>query len=365
MTHIFSSESVTPGHPDKIADTISDHILDAVLYQDEQAVVSVETFIAGLDITVAGKVITQKHVELNVPSTVRGILYGLGFTADLGYDPERVQVRDLIGWKTVAAPARPLGADDQGLMFGYASNETSNLMPLPISLAHHLSARLYRLQDERLGPDAKTQVSVVYDGHTPVGLDTIVISTQHTSTIDLEGLRKFVSSEVVEPSLDVFNLLPPQRVLVNPEGERLVGGPVGKVGLSGRKIAVDTYGGAAHHGGGAFSGKDPSKLDRSAAYALRHVAKSLVYCGLMDRCEVQASYAIGKSEPVSVYVNDFGTARVRPAIVDGFLSRFDLRPQAIVEWLGDCETLRYSQATNFGHFGKEDVYLPWEIVSVS
>ncbi|NUU17681.1 methionine adenosyltransferase [Cellulomonas humilata] len=380
---LFTSESVTEGHPDKICDQISDAILDAILEQDPQARVAVETMVTTGLVHVAGEVTTSAYVE--IPQIVRQVVKGIGYTSSaIGFDGDSCGISVSIGQQSpdIAAgvdkaieiredasdldPLDAQGAGDQGLMFGYASDDTPTLLPLPIWLAHRLAERLTLVRKEGilpgLRPDGKTQVTIGYDGDRAVRLDTVVLSTQHDPDVQLETtLRPGITEHVVGPVLAQLDLdVSDFRLLVNPTGTFVVGGPQGDAGLTGRKIIVDTYGGIARHGGGAFSGKDPSKVDRSAAYAMRWVAKNVVAAGLARRCEVQVAYAIGKANPVGLYVETFGTetvplSRLTAAIRDVF----DLRPAAIVR---DLDLLRpiYRKTAAYGHFGRELPEFTWE-----
>ncbi|MFD6166450.1 methionine adenosyltransferase [Oerskovia sp. NPDC060287] len=383
---LFTSESVTEGHPDKVCDQISDAILDALLEQDPTSRVAVETMVTTGLVHVAGEVTTNAYVE--IPQIIRDVVKGIGYTSSaIGFDGDSCGVSVSIGQQSpdIAQgvdksleerddssgpsisrdPLDAQGAGDQGLMFGYASDETPTLLPLPIFLAHRLAERLALVRKDGslpgLRPDGKTQVTIGYDGDRPVRLDTVVLSTQHDEDVLQESLHAQVAELVVAPvvaglDLDVADF----RLLVNPTGKFVIGGPQGDAGLTGRKIIVDTYGGMARHGGGAFSGKDPSKVDRSAAYATRWVAKNVVAAGLARRCEVQVAYAIGKAHPVGLYVETFGTEtvpveRIRAAIDEVF----DLRPAAII---ADLDLLRpiYSQTAAYGHFGRELPDFTWE-----
>src|SRR5712671_1297233 len=335
--HVFTSESVTEGHPDKIADQISDSILDAILAEDAKARVACETLVTTGMAIVAGEITTSTYVH--IPDIVRGTITSIGYTdANFGFDAQTCAVLTTIDRQSadIALGVDKGGAGDQGMMFGYATDETPSLMPLPIVLAHRLAERLATVRKAGdlpwLRPDGKTQVSVVYEGAKPVGLSKVVVSTQHSDKIDNVELREGVIALVVRPVLaDAGFEVADADILINPTGRFVVGGPQGDAGLTGRKIIVDTYGGMARHGGGAFSGKDPSKVDRSAAYAMRWVAKNVVAAGLARRCEVQVAYAIGKAQPVGVFVETFGTETV-PAmrIQDAVLAVFDLRPAAII-----------------------------------
>ena len=380
---LFTSESVTEGHPDKICDQISDAILDAMLDQDPQARVAVETMVTTGLVHVAGEVTTSAYVE--IPQIVREVVRGIGYTSSaIGFDGDSCGISVSIGQQSpdIAAgvdkaleiredssdldPLDAQGAGDQGLMFGYASDDTPTLLPLPIWLAHRLAERLTLVRKEGilpgLRPDGKTQVTIGYDGDRAVRLDTVVLSTQHDPDVPLETtLRPAVAELVVAPVLEQLDLdTTDYRLLVNPTGTFVVGGPQGDAGLTGRKIIVDTYGGIARHGGGAFSGKDPSKVDRSAAYAMRWVAKNVVAAGLARRCEVQVAYAIGKANPVGLYVETFGTETVPLARLTAAIREvFDLRPAAIVR---DLDLLRpiYRKTAAYGHFGRELPEFTWE-----
>nr|WP_194737273.1 methionine adenosyltransferase [Actinomadura sp. RB99] len=379
---MFTSESVTEGHPDKIADQISDAILDSMLKDDPKSRVAVETMITTGQVHVAGEVTTETYVD--IPGVIREKILEIGYdSSKKGFDGHSCGVSVSIGAQSPdiaqgvddAYETREgegvddldrQGAGDQGLMFGYATNETPELMPLPITLAHRLAQRLSAVRKEGtvpyLRPDGKTQVTIEYDGDRGVRLDTVVVSSQHAPDIDLkELLAPDVKEHVVDPVLAQFDLeTDGYRLLVNPTGRFEIGGPMGDAGLTGRKIIVDTYGGMARHGGGAFSGKDPSKVDRSAAYAMRWVAKNIVAAQLADRAEVQVAYAIGKAHPVGVFVETFGTEKVAPEKIEKAVADvFDLRPAAIVR---DLDLLRpiYSQTAAYGHFGREEPDFSWE-----
>ncbi len=382
---LFTSESVTEGHPDKICDAISDTILDAMLTEDPQARVAVETVVTTGLVHVVGEVRTSGYVE--IPQLVRDTLKEIGFTSsDMGFDGTTCGVSVSIGAQSPEIGAGVdtshevrgssstdeddrQGAGDQGLMFGYATNETPEYMPLPISVAHRLSRRLTEVRKEGivtgLRPDGKTQVTFEYDdAGTPVRLDTVVISTQHDPERTQDELRELLSEHVVDYVLADESLKPfvteDLNLLVNPSGSFILGGPAGDAGLTGRKIIVDTYGGMARHGGGAFSGKDPSKVDRSAAYATRWVAKNIVAAGLADRAEVQVAYAIGVARPVGLYVETFGTEKAPVEDIQRAVAEvFDLRPASI---LRELDLLRpiYAQTAAYGHFGRNDLDLPWE-----
>lgn len=376
----FTSESVTEGHPDKICDQISDTILDAMLDQDPDARVAVETLVTTGLVHIAGEVTTSSYVE--IPQLVRQKILDIGYTSsDIGFDGNScgvsvsigAQSPDIAGGVDDALEARAgeqdeiskLGAGDQGMMFGYATNETDTLMPAPILLSHRISENLSRVRRELdngvLRPDGKTQVSVDYDGNTPVAINTVVLSTQHHPDIAQDELASLVLDKVINPvlaesKLDTSNV----RYIINPSGRFVIGGPQGDAGLTGRKIIVDTYGGMARHGGGAFSGKDPSKVDRSAAYAMRWVAKNVVAAGLADRVELQVAYAIGVAKPVAVFVECFGTEKVEvESIQRAVMEVFDLRPAAIIRNL-DLKRPIFSKTAAYGHFGRELEEFNWE-----
>ncbi|ASY25093.1 S-adenosylmethionine synthetase [Candidatus Planktophila lacus] len=382
---LFTSESVTEGHPDKIADQISDAILDSLLSQDPSSRVAVETLITTGQVHVAGEVTTNGYAD--VMGIVRDTVIGIGYDSSVkGFDGNSCGVSISIGQQSqdiaqgvddayenrVASSADPLdlqGAGDQGLMFGYACDDTKELMPLPIWLAHELAQQLSKVRKSGalgyLRPDGKTQVTIEYDGDKAVALDTVVISSQHAEEVDVaKKLTPEIIEHVIEPVLSKIDLPRKEmRTLINPTGRFVIGGPMGDAGLTGRKIIVDTYGGMARHGGGAFSGKDPSKVDRSAAYAMRWVAKNVVAAGLARRCEVQVAYAIGKAQPVGVFVETFGTETVPvQKIQDAVTTVFDLRPAAIIR---DLNLLRpiYSQTAAYGHFGRELPNFTWESTS--
>ena len=379
---LFTSESVTEGHPDKIADQISDAILDSLLSQDSKSRVAVETLITTGQVHVAGEVTTNGYAD--VMNIVRDTVLEIGYdSSEKGFDGNSCGVSISIGQQSqdiaqgvndafesrVSSSSDPLdlqGAGDQGLMFGYASNDTPELMPLPISLAHKLAQQLTKVRKDGtlsyLRPDGKTQVTIEYQGDKPVALNTVVISSQHAPDIELEKklapeVKKYVIDPIIKDlAIDISSV----RLLINPTGRFVIGGPMGDAGLTGRKIIVDTYGGMARHGGGAFSGKDPSKVDRSAAYAMRWVAKNVVAAGLADRCEVQVAYAIGKAQPVGLFVETFGTEKFDLSkISDAVKEVFDLRPAAIIR---DLNLLRpiYGKTAAYGHFGRELPDFTWE-----
>jgi S-adenosylmethionine synthetase len=381
-SRLFTSESVTEGHPDKICDAISDAVLDALLSKDPKSRVAVETLVTTGQVHVAGEVTTEAYAD--IPSLVRETILEIGYDSSAkGFDgnscgvnvalgaqsPDIAQGVDTAYEKRVESDEDEIakqGAGDQGLMFGYACTDTPELMPLPIALAHRLSRRLTGVRKNGtlpyLRPDGKTQVTIEYAGDQPVRLDTVVVSSQHADGVDLERLLGVdVREQVVLPELAELDLDTDQvRLLVNPTGRFVIGGPMGDAGLTGRKIIVDTYGGMARHGGGAFSGKDPSKVDRSAAYAMRWVAKNAVAAGLATRIEVQVAYAIGKAAPVGLFVETFGTETVDPTKIQQSIGEvFDLRPAAIIR---DLDLLRpiYKQTAAYGHFGRPELDLPWE-----
>jgi len=356
--HVFTSESVTEGHPDKIADQISDAVLDAILASDPQARVACETLVTTGMAIVAGEITTRTYVH--IPDIVRGTITSIGYTdANFGFDAQTCAVLTTIDKQStdIALGVDRGGAGDQGMMFGYATNETPSLMPLPIVLAHRLAERLATVRKRGelpwLRPDGKTQVSVAYEGERPVGVTKLVVSTQHSDKVDNAELRAGVIAHVVRPVLGEAGFeIPETAILVNPTGRFVVGGPQGDAGLTGRKIIVDTYGGMARHGGGAFSGKDPSKVDRSASYAMRWVAKNVVAAGLAARCEAQVAYAIGVAEPVSIMIETFGTGTVpAAALEDGVREVFDLRPLEIIKALRLRRPI-YRPTATYGHFGR-------------
>jgi S-adenosylmethionine synthetase len=370
--HTFTSESVSEGHPDKVADQISDAVLDAILEKDPQARVAVETLVKTGMVIIAGEVTTSAWVDLEdiVRQTVREIGYD---SSDVGFDWASCAVLNAIGKQSPdiamgvdETDDHEQGAGDQGLMFGYASNETDVLMPAPITYSHRLVKRQSEVRKNGtlpwLRPDAKSQITFRYEDNQPVGIDAVVLSTQHDPDISLEVLREAVMDEIIKPVLPAewLDQCPSENIHINPTGRFVIGGPVGDCGLTGRKIIVDTYGGMARHGGGAFSGKDPSKVDRSAAYASRYVAKNIVAAGLANRCEIQVSYAIGVAEPTSISVETFGTGQIDEGrLVELIREHFDLRPRGLVAML-DLLKPGYKPTAAYGHFGREDSDFSWE-----
>ena len=368
--HLFTSESVSEGHPDKIADQISDAILDAILAQDKKARVACETLVKTGMVILAGEVTTEAWVDSEdvVRQTIKEIGYN---SSDMGFDWESCAVLTAIDKQSADiamgvndSDDHEQGAGDQGLMFGYATNETEVLMPAPITYAHLLVKRQAEVRKNGtlpwLRPDAKSQVTFRYEGHRPVGIDAVVLSTQHNPDIDTGQLREAVMDEIIKPVLPENWIDQHTKYFINPTGRFVIGGPVGDCGLTGRKIIVDTYGGMARHGGGAFSGKDPSKVDRSAAYAGRYVAKNIVAAGLADRCEVQVSYAIGVAEPTSISVETFGTGKVADQrIVELIRECFELRPKGLINMLNLLRPI-YRNTAAYGHFGRDEAEFSWE-----
>ena len=378
---LFTSESVTEGHPDKIADQISDAVLDAIYAQDPNARVACETALTTGLVLVMGEITTNCYVDIN--KTVRDTINEIGYNApEFGFDGHSCgvivaldeQSPDIAMGVDKALEAKKgemseeaieaIGAGDQGMMFGFACDETPELMPMPISLAHRLSKRLSEVRKDGtlayLRPDGKTQVTVEYDGETPVRVDAVVVSTQHAEDVTQEQIHDDIMKNVIAPIIPSELLDSETKIFINPTGRFVIGGPVGDAGLTGRKIIVDTYGGYASHGGGAFSGKDPTKVDRSAAYAARYVAKNIVAAGLAKKCEIELAYAIGVAKPVSVLVNTHGTGKISDeALVELVYKNFDLRPAGIIKML-DLRRPIYKQTAAYGHFGRVDVDLPWE-----
>ncbi|MDD4751935.1 MAG: methionine adenosyltransferase [Desulfitobacteriaceae bacterium] len=381
LRQLFTSESVTEGHPDKIADQISDAVLDAIISDDPNARVACETIVTTGLVLVAGEITTKCYVD--IPRIVRETIRDIGYTrAKFGFDADTCAVLTSIDEQSpdialgvnkaleaktgedADASVEAIGAGDQGMMFGYATNETPEYMPLPISLAHKLTRRLAEARKNRelnfLRPDGKSQVTVEYENDVPVRVDTVVISTQHRADVSLTNIRKEILEKVIKPVIPSNLLDDKTRYYVNPTGRFVVGGPQGDAGLTGRKIIVDTYGGFARHGGGAFSGKDPTKVDRSAAYAARYVAKNIVAAGLADRCEIQLAYAIGVARPVSIMIDTFGTGKISEEKLAQLVNKhFDLRPAAIIKTL-DLRRPIFRQVAAYGHFGRLDLDLPWE-----
>ncbi|WP_026349182.1 methionine adenosyltransferase [Arsukibacterium perlucidum] len=366
--HIFTSESVSEGHPDKIADQISDAVLDAILEQDPKARVACETFVKTGMVLVGGEITTSAWVDIE--ELTRKTVREIGYThSDMGFDADSCAVLNAIGKQSPdinqgvdKIDPREQGAGDQGLMFGYASNETDVLMPAPITYSHRLVQRQAQVRKDGtlpwLRPDAKSQLSFIYEDGKPVGIDAVVLSTQHCDTISTENLREAVMETIIKPVLPAEWLTSKTKYFINPTGRFVIGGPMGDCGLTGRKIIVDTYGGMARHGGGAFSGKDPSKVDRSAAYAARYVAKNIVAAGLADRCELQVSYAIGIAEPTSISLETFGTSKLsEDQLIKLVREHFDLRPYGLIEML-DLERPIYGATAAYGHFGRNE--FPWE-----
>src|SRR5690606_6567382 len=369
-SYLFTSESVSEGHPDKIADQISDAVLDAILEQDTRARVACETLVKTGMVLVAGEITTSAWVDIE--DLVRKTVLEIGYSdSRMGFDGASCAVISALGKQSpdIAQGVdrddpEAQGAGDQGLMFGYATNETDVLMPAPITFAHRLVRRQAEVRKSGrlpwLRPDAKSQVTFVYENHKPVAIDAVVLSTQHEPGVGLDELREAVQEEIIKPVLPAEWLSRRTKYHINPTGRFEIGGPMGDCGLTGRKIIVDTYGGSARHGGGAFSGKDPSKVDRSAAYACRYVAKNIVAAGLADRCEVQVSYAIGVAEPTSISVQTFGTGKIgEDRLTDLIRENFDLRPFGILRML-DLVRPIYRQTAAYGHFGREDVEFSWE-----
>jgi len=367
---VFTSESVSEGHPDKMADQISDAVVDAILKDDANARVAVETMVKTGMAIVAGEVRTSTYVDLE--DLIREVILDIGYnSSDVGFDGASCAVLNAIGKQSSdiamgvdEAEDKDQGAGDQGLMFGYATNETDVLMPAPIYYSHRLVERQAKMRKEKvlpwLRPDAKSQVTLRYENGKPVAIDAVVLSTQHNPDVSQANIREAVLEEIIKPVLPAEWLHKDTLYHINPTGQFIIGGPVGDCGLTGRKIIVDTYGGMARHGGGAFSGKDPSKVDRSAAYATRYVAKNIVAAGLADRCEIQVSYAIGVAEPTSISIETFGTGKISDEKISQLVrEHFDLRPRGLIEML-DLKRPIYRPTASYGHFGREDQNFPWE-----
>lgn len=365
---LFTSESVSEGHPDKIADQISDAVLDAILAQDTKARVACETFVKTGMVLVGGEITTSAWVDIE--DLVRATIRDIGYTSsEMGFDASSCAVLSAIGKQSPdinqsvdRGDLLKQGAGDQGIMFGYATNETENYMPAAITFAHQLVHKQAQVRKNGtlpwLRPDAKSQITLAYEDNQLIGIDTVVLSTQHAESIGLGELTEAVMEEIIKPTLPSHLLTKNTKYMINPSGRFVIGGPMGDCGLTGRKIIVDTYGGAAHHGGGAFSGKDPSKVDRSAAYAARYVAKNIVAAGFADRCELQISYAIGVAEPTSVFVNTFGTEKIAiEKIINIIKSHFDLRPYDLISMLDLIRPI-YQKTASYGHFGRPE--FPWE-----
>ena len=369
---IFTSESVSAGHPDKVCDQISDAILDAALEQDKDARVAVETLVKDNQVVLAGEITMEEGCHIDYVDVVRKTILGIGYNKEeYGFNGNTCTITNLLGEQSEnikrgvdESENHEQGAGDQGLMFGYAENSTDELMPAPIMLAHKLVQRQADLMLSGtipwLRPDAKSQVSCIYEGNQIVGIDAVVLSTQHDGGIPIEELRKAVEEEIIKPILPEKWFTNNTQVHINPTGDFEIGGPVGDAGLTGRKIIVDTYGGMARHGGGAFSGKDPSKVDRSAAYATRYVAKNIVAAGLAERCEIQVSYAIGVAEPTSISVDTFGTGKASNKEIENLIrEHFDLRPKGLIAML-DLKRAIYQQTASYGHFGRTEDSISWE-----
>jgi S-adenosylmethionine synthetase len=368
--NLFTSESVSEGHPDKMADQISDAVLDAIIKDDPNSRVAVETMVKTGMTIIAGEVRTNTYVDLE--EVVRKVIVDIGYdNSDVGFDGNTCAVLNAIGKQSNdiaqgvdAAENKDIGAGDQGLMFGYATNETSVLMPAPIYYSHLLVKRQAEVRKNGLlpwlRPDAKSQVTLRYDQGKPVAIDAVVLSTQHSPDVSLSDLQEAVRAEIIAPVLPEEWLHAGTKYHINPTGQFIIGGPVGDCGLTGRKIIVDTYGGMAHHGGGAFSGKDPTKVDRSAAYAGRYVAKNIVAAGLADRCEIQVSYAIGVSEPTSISIDTYGTGKLSDEAIEILVrEHFDLRPAGLIDML-DLRRPIYQPTAAYGHFGREEPNFTWE-----
>ena len=363
--YYFTSESVTEGHPDKLADLISDTILDECLKQDKNSRVAVETFVSTNKVTIAGQITTK--AEFDIEKLVRETIKEIGYddeTVDMDYRTCKIDINITKQSQDIAMGVDTGGAGDQGIMFGYASDETENLMPYAIDLSHKLAKRLAEVRKQKiipyLRPDGKVQVTIEYENEIPKRIDTILISAQHKADVDMETIKKDILQYVIKETVPSNMMDENTKIYINPTGRFVIGGPLGDTGLTGRKIIVDTYGGYARNGGGAFSGKDASKVDRAAAYMLRHIAKNIVANGYAKKCEIQVSYAIGMKEPLSIYINTFGTgSKPEEELVELIKNKFDLTPNGIIDYLGLREPI-YTKTTNYGHFGKKN--LPWEKV---
>lgn len=363
--YYFTSESVTEGHPDKLADLISDTILDECLKQDKNSRVAVETFVSTNKVTIAGQITTK--AEFDIEKLVRETIKEIGYddeTVDMDYRTCKIDINITKQSQDIAMGVDTGGAGDQGIMFGYASDETENLMPYAIDLSHKLAKRLAEVRKQKiipyLRPDGKVQVTIEYENEIPKRIDTILISAQHKADVDMETIKKDILQYVIKETVPSNMMDENTKIYINPTGRFVIGGPLGDTGLTGRKIIVDTYGGYARNGGGAFSGKDASKVDRAAAYMIRHIAKNIVANGYAKKCEIQVSYAIGMKKPLSIYINTFGTgSKPEEELVELIKNKFDLTPNGIIDYLGLREPI-YTKTTNYGHFGKKN--LPWEKV---
>ena len=363
--YYFTSESVTEGHPDKLADLISDTILDECLKQDKNSRVAVETFVSTNKVTIAGQITTK--AEFDIDKLVRETIKEIGYddeTVDMDYRTCKIDINITKQSQDIAMGVDTGGAGDQGIMFGYASDETENLMPYAIDLSHKLAKRLAEVRKQKiipyLRPDGKVQVTIEYENEIPKRIDAILISAQHKADVDMETIKKDILQYVIKETVPSNMMDENTKIYINPTGRFVIGGPLGDTGLTGRKIIVDTYGGYARNGGGAFSGKDASKVDRAAAYMLRHIAKNIVANGYAKKCEIQVSYAIGMKKPLSIYINTFGTgSKPEEELVELIKNKFDLTPNGIIDYLGLREPI-YTKTTNYGHFGKKN--LPWEKV---
>ena len=363
--YYFTSESVTEGHPDKLADLISDTILDECLKQDKNSRVAVETFVSTNKVTIAGQITTK--AEFDIDKLVRETIKEIGYddeTVDMDYRTCKIDINITKQSQDIAMGVDTGGAGDQGIMFGYASCETENLMPYAIDLSHKLAKRLADVRKQKiipyLRPDGKVQVTIEYENEIPKRIDAILISAQHKADVDMETIKKDILQYVIKETVPSNMMDNNTKIYINPTGRFVIGGPLGDTGLTGRKIIVDTYGGYARNGGGAFSGKDASKVDRAAAYMLRHIAKNIVANGYAKKCEIQVSYAIGMKKPLSIYINTFGTgSKPEEELVELIKNKFDLTPNGIIDYLGLREPI-YTKTTNYGHFGKKN--LPWEKV---